>query len=747
MKKKILSLLTAFAMVFGILVAPFTSAKAADNKAGTLVAGTSDKESTTTVTLHKLKLTSLSNVPTQKAKEDFIEGLKGNPKEKYVGGKINNIQDFFDDTKADELAGVKFTYWVFNDRAKYEAMIKDSSQYDTEAKVDAYLKGAKDLKKDVLVSKKGGQELNKITVPAKENRFLWVVETSSVIPGDPSSNIEEEKTDRTITGMKAIPFGLALPLFNAKDSSVKTDIHVYPKNTTANEPKVDKDFKGKANANNERKEADNGISKDVTVGEDVDYEIETIIPAGSKYKTAVWTDQMTEGLTFKLDSLKVFTGAKGNETEFPAGNYTVTPEGNGFSLTLNENGLAAINGKDAEVRLRVEYSATVNDKAKVERPERNDVIFHYGNDQKHGNTPEPNKPNDNGDFKVTKKWATGTTLPKDGIDVTFTLYNANTGKVVTKDDLVEPADTNAKSAYNTYKENFANPITKSKVKDTNDITYEWKYLDKNYQYVAKETFNGYAATYTKGNAGEVTVENTKTDNPGPKDPQEPGVKTYGHRFQKVDMSDNKGLAGAKFVVVNNIEKIKNEKDEEIANPNKGKVLAKKSTNDKDLDQQTYAAAEKAYKDAVKENKKTDVEIAALKATRDAAYVAVNTQWKWIDKADDKYTGAFVFESNSDGYFKVTGLMAGAYQLIETKAPEGYAENKQPKDFTVGEGSANKTELKGEKLEDAKGFLQIDNKKITIPQTGGIGSLIFIVAGLAIMTGAFVAYKKSQAVEA
>lgn len=743
MKKKILSLLTAFAMVFGILVAPFTSAKAADNKAGTLVAGTSDKESTTTITLHKLKLTSLSNVPTQKAKEDFIEGLKGNPKEKYVGGKINNIQDFFDDKKADELAGVKFTYWVFNDRAKYEEMIKDSSKYDTEAKVDAYLNGAKDFKKDYHVSKKGGAELTKITVPANENRFLWVVETSSVIPGDSTAQKEEEKTDRTITGMKAIPFGLALPLFNAADSSVKTDIHVYPKNTTANEPKVDKDFKGKADANNERKEADNGISKDVTVGEKVDYEIETIIPVGSKYKTAVWTDQMTEGLTFDETSLKVYTGAKGNEQVFPASNYTVKKEGNGFTLKLEEAGLAAINGKDAEVRLRVEYSATVNDKAKVERPERNDVIFHYGNDPKHGNTPEPNKPNDSGDFKVTKKWATGTTLPKDGIDVTFTLYNANTGKVVTKDDLVEPADTNAKSAYNTYKENFANPITK-KATSTSDITYEWKYLDKDYQYVAKETFNGYAATYTKGQAGEVTVENTKTDNPGPKDPQEPGVKTYGHRFQKVDKSDNKGLAGAKFVVKNNIDKVKaDSKDNEgVANTNKGKFLAQKTAKDMEADQKKYADAEQAYKAAVKASKE-DSEIAKLKATRDAAYVAVNTEWKWVDAQGE----AYVFTSNTDGYFKVTGLMAGAYQLIETKAPEGYAENKEPIDFTVGEGSAGKTELKVDKLEDKTGFKQIDNKKITIPQTGGIGSLIFIVAGLAIMTGAFVAYKRSQAVEA
>lgn len=163
---------------------------------------------------------------------------------------------------------------------------------------------------------------------------------------------------------------------------------------------------------------------------------------------------------------------------------------------------------------------------------------------------------------------------------------------------------------------------------------------------------------------------------------------------------------------------------------KGKVLAQKEAKDLAADEAAYQAAEKAYKDAVKEGK-ADTEIAPLKAARDAAYVKVNTQWKWIEDTAD-HTGAYVFKSGTDGYFKVTGLMKGAYELVETKQPDGYAKLTKPVDFTIDEGSTGVTELKGGKLEDAKGFKQIENKKVTIPQTGGIGSIIFVVAGLMIM---------------
>ncbi|HFR3572480.1 TPA: LPXTG cell wall anchor domain-containing protein [Streptococcus suis] len=44
-------------------------------------------------------------------------------------------------------------------------------------------------------------------------------------------------------------------------------------------------------------------------------------------------------------------------------------------------------------------------------------------------------------------------------------------------------------------------------------------------------------------------------------------------------------------------------------------------------------------------------------------------------------------------------------------------------------------------------MQVKNKKIIIPQTGGIGTLVFTVVGLSTMVFAFIAMKRRQAEEA
>lgn len=685
MKHKILSFLTAFAMVFGIVAAPFVNASAAP-EAGTPVGPTADTETTTKVTIHKIKVKSTTGFPIEQ-QDGATEIVGKDGTTKYDGGQITDIEGFFggkdNENKAEELANVTFTYWTFDSKENYEKMVKNPSSYDTFDEVKALLNSDG---KDVTTTA-DGVATEEITVPANGHKYLWAVEKSKTIT-------DADGKQQTITGGAAVPFGLALPLFKA-DGSVNTDIHVYPKNTTANEPKVDKDFEGKANAEQDRNEIDNKIKKDVKVGDNQPYDIETIIPVGAKYKTVAWTDQMTEGLTFNND-VKIMIGAKGAEKEWDAANYEVKEDGNGFVLELTEAGLTALEeqAKDAEVRLLVKYSATVNENAKVERQERNDVIFHYGHEPHHGNTPYPTKPS-NGNLTVNKEFTGAEGDWKDGEKVTVTLIDAHTGK---------PA-TNLPDGQEAVVE-----LTKGTKE-----SHTWTGLDNDKQYIVKEKFTaGDEVTYVKQDDGSIKIEDRKSDNPSPKDPQEPGVVTYGHRFQKVD-HEGKGLPNAEFVV----------KDGKGAD---AKYLKEKDNKTKKFEQAAYAAAEKAYKDAVKEGK-ADTEIAKLKETRDAAYVAVNTQWEFTGTSKDD---AYVFKSDVDGYFKVTGLKKGTYYLEEKEAPKGYAKLTSDVEFTVSENSTGATTLETGKLKDDNGFKQIENKKVTIPQTGGIGSIIFVVAGLMIM---------------
>lgn len=137
---------------------------------------------------------------------------------------------------------------------------------------------------------------------------------------------------------------------------------------------------------------------------------------------------------------------------------------------------------------------------------------------------------------------------------------------------------------------------------------------------------------------------------------------------------------------------------------------------------------------------TQEAIELKKAIRDKAYRDLNTKYTWGDVEKAK-----VFTSNKLGQFEVTGLAyASGYKVIETKAPKGYAlpSNTTVASFDVAKGSYSKGDIAYSvgKETDAQ---RVNNKKVTIPQTGGIGTVIFAVVGAALMAAAFVAYRKNN----
>lgn len=163
--------------------------------------------------------------------------------------------------------------------------------------------------------------------------------------------------------------------------------------------------------------------------------------------------------------------------------------------------------------------------------------------------------------------------------------------------------------------------------------------------------------------------------------ENPELHTGGAKFEKVDKATSAKLAGAKFVVTN-------------------------EAGDK-----------------------------YLKQTAASGTTPAKNEWV-ANKAD-----ATIFTSAADGTFEVKGLPYGEkgndnatgetkYKLVEVEAPNGYALLQQPVEFTI-----SSTTYTG-------AINQVNNNKVTIPQTGGIGSALVIAAGVLVVGLGFIAKRRS-----
>lgn len=97
----------------------------------------------------------------------------------------------------------------------------------------------------------------------------------------------------------------------------------------------------------------------------------------------------------------------------------------------------------------------------------------------------------------------------------------------------------------------------------------------------------------------------------------------------------------------------------------------------------------------------------------------------------------VMISGSTGLFQIRGLAGGTYYLVETKAPtlNGTQYNllREPASFVVSKTS----------YEDTNTMDVINKSGLQIPQTGGIGTVIFTVVGLSLMGLAIALLRKKK----
>ena len=680
---KLMSFLAAFAMVIGVLVAPFANANAAETEA----------KETESVTIHKILLT-----------QDALE--KHDKEKKYDGDSIKDIKEFFADDTAKEIDGVHFKLQKPAKGIDNPDVNNEEHWVDVEGKA-----GKTENGKGLTLDTKG-------------------LEGTFRIAEDLTKSTYKGENGEVLANAKAVPTLLTLPMVNEK-GTIKEG-HVYPKNTQE-KPEVDKDFR----ENNELRPVDEKDAEEIKggadvkdnerdkkvattdLGEKVPYEIKTVIPAHTKYKTLAWDDTMSKGLTFNDDVTLQIGGTEAKLGE----DYIVSYKDGGFVIQLLEAGLDKVYDQEKDTEIYITYSATVNEEAEVDVKENNKLDFYYDNNVSVKGKPEPTNPVD-GKIKVTKDFPNVTGDWVKGEEVIVTIIDEETGKPVVFEDGQEATVT----------------LTENKK------THEWTGLNNDKKYKVVETFKpSEIVTYEKSENGQVIIhDKIKPEDEQPKKitPSVPEVVLGGKKFVKTNQDGTERLEGAEFYVKNAKGEylVPKAKDEKVVADAKAALDAAADAYNK-LD----AEAQKG-----EEGKKAQALVDEKQKAYDDVVKANASGYEFKAKEEDKIpANAVVLKSDADGKFEIKGLAyADKYQLEEKTAPKDYAKLQKPVDFNVKEGSYSNVETdiayeKESKENDAK---QVINKKVTIPETGGIGSLIFIVAGLALMGVAFVAMKRRNSYE-
>ena len=742
MKKRFLSLILVLAMMVGVF-SPLSAL------AETTVTGTN-------LTIHKLKL-------------DDFEGVtaKDHDGKELTQEKLN---EFFKGKNPTGLPGVKFTYYNVN--TAQLAKIEESKP-QTPAQVKAVIDANSTLFNGVQgVETEATGADGKVTINNLPDGTYYFVE--SEVPANH-------------TGALAVPFKITLPIYD-KDTGNKMDnVHIYPKNKLTDKT-TDKKLDEATNTANKKTESHNVTITDSTgkkvltldKGAKVPYVVTTPIPAGSKEVMLAWSDRMSEGLTYNKDlAVSATYGDQKTDLGLEAADYTIENSDNGFVLKLtdagikkvlektlnNGDGVKLIDGKTVynkvakeaaqKVEFTLKYSATLNGLTGPVDPETNTVSFFYGN--KPGYTPQPGDKNpipEKGktEIKVDKSFVTGDGKAT-GLDWPKVLKDPTNPKSELIDLQITLKLEKWDQATNTWSEVSGKTLTLNSTKTSG----KFEGLNKNEKYrVVEQEVKGWVPNYSHDAQGNLVIKNKKNPNPNPITPPEVTVTSGGIRFVKTDDNNEKPLRliGGKFLI-NKDKKYLYYKTAEQADADQTALKKAEGELQTLVDQYNALSAEE-QKGQTGTDKKAKIDEKATEIAGLKKKASIQYEWKeGFGTKDNLNANLVVLTPNSQGFMEITGLDFGDYNLHEIVAPEGYSLPSGGREyaFTVNAQSYDNLNLTGKHAmiksseTDETKAQRIENKKVTIPQTGGIGTIIFTAIGLAIMASAVIAIKKRQAAEA
>ena len=117
----------------------------------------------------------------------------------------------------------------------------------------------------------------------------------------------------------------------------------------------------------------------------------------------------------------------------------------------------------------------------------------------------------------------------------------------------------------------------------------------------------------------------------------------------------------------------------------------------------------------------------------------NATFKLTSKNDAEFVKTLT--TGTDGSVTFTGLKAGTYYVEETVAPEGYNINSKKFEITISTQGI----VTGDNVKDNK--LVVSDFPLSVPQTGGAGTVMFTIGGIALIACAgilfFVVMRKKK----